>query len=118
MPFLLTPLGTDHVILLTFLSGIVILALGLLRMGIVVEFISAPVIAGFTSAAAVTIASSQVKSIFGLDIIHKAPELKEAGIVQKWAEVFRNFDSWRYADTILGIVCIVALLIMRVRGRP
>lgn len=52
--------GATYAVLLTFISGLVIMALGILRLGMVIDFISVPVIAGFTSAAAITIASSQV----------------------------------------------------------
>ena len=79
----------------------------------VIDFISVPVIAGFTSAAAITIASSQVKSVFGLEITHHAHWGGE-GILKTWAEIVENFDSMRTADTILGLVCIVILLLMRV----
>ena len=105
--------GPIYVILLTFLSGLVIMALGLLRMGMVIDFISVPVIAGFTSAAAITIASSQVKSIFGLEIVHHSEVIHE-GILKTWIEIYENFGSFRTADTVLGLVCVVILLLMRV----
>ena len=54
--------GPEYVVLLTFFTGIVILVAGFLRLGFLIDFFSLPVIAGFTSAAAITIASSQVRS--------------------------------------------------------
>merc|ERR1719291_1624021 len=48
--------GPQYAVLLTFLSGIIILLCGLLQLGFLIDFISVPVIAGFTSAAALTIA--------------------------------------------------------------
>ena len=54
--------GPAYAVLLAFLSGLVIMTMGILRLGMVIDFISVPVIAGFTSAAAITIASSQVNS--------------------------------------------------------
>lgn len=104
--------GATYAVLLAFISGLVIMALGILRLGMVIDFISVPVIAGFTSAAAITIASSQVKSIFGLEITTKA-HLWGEGILNTWADIVENFDSLRTADTILGISCIVILLLMR-----
>jgi len=104
--------GPLFVVLLTFLSGLVIMALGILRLGMVIDFISVPVIAGFTSAAAITIASSQVKSIFGLEIVHHL-DLHIEGILKTWIEIVDNFDSIRVADTLLGLGCVVILLLMR-----
>ena len=55
--------GPEYAVLLTLLSGVIILAAGLLKLGFLIDFISLPVTAGFCSAAAVTIASSQVKQL-------------------------------------------------------
>ncbi len=104
--------GPAFVILLTFLSGIIIFMFGLLKLGFVIDFISVPVTAGFTSAAAITIASGQIKEIFGLEIKHKS---HIEGIMGTWADVVDNFSSLRVADTVLGFTCIVILLLMRVR---
>ena len=48
-----------------------------------IDFISVPVTAGFTSAAAITIASGQVKSIFGLEIHHGSHSEGIAGKMRK-----------------------------------
>lgn len=53
---------------LSFLSGLITLALGLLRMGSLMNFVSHTVVVGFTAGAALLIASSQVKNFFGLAI--------------------------------------------------
>jgi sodium-independent sulfate anion transporter 11 len=55
-------------ILLTLLSGLVQFALGILNLGFLIDFIPRPVISGFTSAAAITIAFGQVKSLFGVTV--------------------------------------------------
>jgi SulP family sulfate permease len=53
---------------LALLVGGLLIALGLLRLGVLVNLLSHPVISGFTSAAAIVIALSQVKDLLGLDI--------------------------------------------------
>lgn len=55
-------------ILASLIAGVVQLLLGLFRLGFLVNFLSHPVLAGFTSAAAVIIAGSQLKHIFGIQI--------------------------------------------------
>lgn len=57
-----------YAITLSLLVGIFQLALGLLRLGVVVNFLSHPVIIGFTNAAAIIIATSQLDKIFGVRI--------------------------------------------------
>lgn len=55
-------------ILLAFIVGCLLLIMGIFRLGFLVNFLSRPVISGFTSAAALIIASSQLKHLFGLDL--------------------------------------------------
>lgn len=53
---------------LAVLTGVVQVTMGVLRLGALVNFLSVPVISGFTSAAALTIGASQVKDLLGLDV--------------------------------------------------
>lgn len=55
-------------VLLAFLSGAVLLTMGLARLGFLVNFLSHPVISGFSSAAALVIGFSQLKHLLGFDI--------------------------------------------------
>jgi len=57
-----------YAILLAILIGLFQLGLGLLRMGVLVDLLSHPVVLGFTNAAALIIASSQLDKIFGVSI--------------------------------------------------
>jgi len=57
---------------LTFLTGFFQLAMGLARMGALVNFISHSVVIGFTAGAAVLIAASQLKNFFGIEIARGA----------------------------------------------
>ena len=54
-------------ITLAFLSGLILLALGLLRLGFLANFLSHPVIAGFITASGLIIAASQLKHILGIE---------------------------------------------------
>jgi SulP family sulfate permease len=56
------------VLTLTFIAGLIQLAMGLARLGMLVNFISHTVIIGFTAGAAILIAASQIKNFFGLDM--------------------------------------------------
>ena len=53
---------------LAFLSGLILLGLGLLRLGFLANFLSHPVIAGFITASGILIAMSQVKHLLGIKI--------------------------------------------------
>lgn len=63
-------------ITLAFLSGLILLALGLFRLGFLANFLSHPVIAGFITATGIIIAASQLKNILGIDVHgHTMPDL-------------------------------------------
>jgi sodium-independent sulfate anion transporter 11 len=72
-----------------------------------VEFISFPVTAGFISAAAVTIASSQLKNLLGI---------KGSGneFLEAWKNLFENIQDTRAGDVTLGVCTLLLLLIARV----
>ena len=57
-----------YAIMLALMVGVVQLALGLLRLGVLVNFLSHPVVLGFTNAAAIIIATSQLGKIFGVQV--------------------------------------------------
>ena len=96
------------------LSGIIILICGLLQLGFLIDFISVPVIAGFTSAAALTIASGQWKSLLGVTIDADHKSHTHAGVVDYYIDIFHNISTVRYQDAILGLVCSIILLSLRV----
>jgi SulP family sulfate permease len=60
--------GMVYAAFLALLVGIFQMAIGLLRLGVLIDFLSHPVVVGFTNAAALIIGSSQVSKLFGLDV--------------------------------------------------
>ncbi|XP_018563079.1 sodium-independent sulfate anion transporter-like isoform X3 [Anoplophora glabripennis] len=104
-PFV-TSMGAAGAVLLCFLSGCIIFILGLLHLGFIVEFFSYPVIAGFTTAAALNIASSQIKSLLG--IAGKSQEFLES-----WIYVVEHIKETRKWDAVLGFTTIVFLVITK-----
>jgi SulP family sulfate permease len=66
-PLALTPdMYIAYAIALAMMVGVFQMALGLLRLGVMVDFLSHPVVVGFTNAAAIIIATSQLSEIFGV----------------------------------------------------
>ncbi|KPJ15655.1 Sodium-independent sulfate anion transporter [Papilio machaon] len=96
----------DYAILLCFLTGVVQLVMGILHLGVLIDFISVPVTVGFTSATSVIIAVSQFKGLLGL-------QFKSRGFIDTVKKVIVNIPNARLADTALGISCIIILLLMR-----
>ena len=93
-----------YAILLALLVGIFQFSLGVLKLGLVVNFISHPVVNGFTNAAALIIASSQLPKIFGV-YADKAPHHYET--------IFRILKAaWHYIHWPTLFVATLAFVIM------
>nr|CAD7589968.1 unnamed protein product [Timema genevievae] len=98
--------GPDFAVLLAFLSGCIIFLLGLFRMGFLVDFISMPVTVGFTSAAALTIASSQLKGLFGFGG-------SSNDFIGACINLVKHVHETRLWDSVLGVSTIIVLLLTK-----
>ncbi|EDX07563.1 sodium-independent sulfate anion transporter [Drosophila simulans] len=98
-------ISPDYAVLVCFLAGCIVLLLGLLNMGVLVRFISIPVITGFTMAAATTIGSAQINNIVGLT----SPS---NDLLPAWKNFFTHLTSIRLWDALLGVSSLVFLLLM------
>lgn len=98
--------GVSGLIIATFIAGILLVVMGLARLGNVIKFIPYPLIVGFTTGIAVIIFSSQVKDFLGLKM-GSVP----GDFIQKWLAYGHHFSSVNpYALAIgMGTVLIVAL---------
>ncbi|MCF8147375.1 MAG: sulfate permease [Sulfuritalea sp.] len=63
-----TPAYGAFAITLAFMSGVILLLMGFLRLGFLAHFLSHPVISGFISASGLLIAASQIKTLMGVDV--------------------------------------------------
>ncbi|GFQ68901.1 sodium-independent sulfate anion transporter [Trichonephila clavata] len=98
--------GPAYAALLTFLSGCFQLILGIFNLGFLMDFISAPVLSGFTSAAAIITAIMQLKGILGL-------KFESRGFLNTVYEFFRNISQTNFYDMAMGVSSIIFLLLLR-----
>jgi SulP family sulfate permease len=92
------------VLSLTLMAGLFQLVLSLARMGTLVNFVSHSVIVGFTSGAAVIIATSQVKNVLGL-------ELESSGnFILNWIAVSKNITAIHWPSLIITGVTLATLM--------
>uniref|UniRef100_A0A8D2MJL1 STAS domain-containing protein n=1 Tax=Zonotrichia albicollis TaxID=44394 RepID=A0A8D2MJL1_ZONAL len=101
-----------YAVLLAFLSGCIQLAMGLMRLGFLLDFISCPVIKGFTSAASITISFNQVKNILGLQGIPRQFFLQLYETLRRIGET-RSAPPALAGDAVLGLSCLAALAGLR-----
>lgn len=94
-------------ILLALMVGVIQLLMGLFRLGFLVNFLSHPVIAGFTSAAALIIGFSQLKHLLGIDIP------RSNHIHEIIGNAFSNVDAINYQTLTIGLVAIGLIVLVK-----
>jgi SulP family sulfate permease len=94
-------------VFLAFMVGAIQLTLGFLRMGFLVNFMSKPVISGFTSAAALTIIFSQLKHLLGANI----PNSNQ--FHQMIINAFNNLSDTNPFDLAIGVVGILIIVLLK-----
>jgi SulP family sulfate permease len=97
--------GLDGLILATFLSGLMLAAVGLLRLGTFIKFIPFPVTVGFTAGIAVIIFASQLKELLGLALDHEPGALLEK-IPALW-DARASFSLEAFAVSVATVVVIL-----------
>ncbi len=95
-------------ILLAMTVGIFQFSLGVLRLGLVVNFLSHPVVNGFTNAAAIIIASSQFSKFFGV-YVDKAPHHYQTMV----RVVKAAFDYTHLPTLLFGIAAVITMITLR-----
>ena len=94
-------------IFLSLFMGAIQLLLGVLKMGMVVNFLSKPVINGFTSAAAIIIAVSQIKSFAGISLSNSGT------FITKLVAVFSSLETVHIMTLLIGSISIVCILFLK-----
>jgi hypothetical protein len=96
---------------ISFLVGVTNIAMGLMRLGFVTNFLSHAVISGFTSGASVIIGMSQVKYIFGYDV-ERSDRFHEV-----LRNIFEHIEQFNWKTFLMGTCSIAALLLMKKFGK-
>lgn len=89
---------------LTFLAGVFQLVFGLARLGTLINFVSHAVIVGFTTGAALLVATGQLKHALGIDIP------SGAAFVTSWMFIFKRADHINYYELAVALVTLVVAL--------
>lgn len=98
--------GEAGLIVATLMAGVLLILLGVFKLGAVIKFIPYPIIVGFTSGIAVTIFTTQIADIFGLSF---GGEKVPGDFVGKWLLYFRHFDTINWWNTAISIISIAII---------
>ncbi len=99
--------GREALSICTIMAGVILIIMGVARMGNLIKWIPYPVTTGFTSGIAVIIFSSQVKDLFGLRMGAVPPEF-----IDKWGAYFRALPSADAATMALSAATLALLVFL------
>ena len=100
--------GEAGLIVATLMAGVILVLLGVFKLGAVIKFIPYPIIVGFTSGIAVTIFTTQIADIFGLNF---GGEKVPGDFIGKWLIYFRYFDTVNWWNVIVSIVSVFIIAV-------
>lgn len=99
--------GIQGLTIATLMAGVFLIGFGLLRLGTIIKYIPYPIIVGFTSGIAVTIFTTQIKDLLGMQIDNLPSDF-----IEKWIIYFQHIGNidWWSAMVGLASVAIIAVI--------
>ncbi|MCJ8207095.1 C4-dicarboxylic acid transporter DauA [Pseudomonas sp. RGM2987] len=97
--------GLGGLLLCTMLAGLILIALGLMRAGRLIQYIPYPVILGFTAGIGVVIATLQLKDLLGLSTAGQAHHY-----IEQLGELIVALPGARLGDSLIGASCLAVLI--------
>ena len=97
--------GLVGLMIATILAGIMLIIMGLTKMGSIIKFVPYPVIIGFTGGIALTIFSTQMNDFFGMGI-----EGVPADFIEKWICYFTNITSVNWGAFAIGLLSLLIII--------
>jgi len=98
--------GINGLIICTLMAGVMLILMGVARLGAVLKFIPYPLTVGFTAGIAVVIFSSQVKDFLGM-----RTESVPADFLEKWAVYFKNIHTLHLPTVALSLASLFIILL-------
>lgn len=98
--------GVNGLIIATFIAGVMLIIMGLARLGTIIKFIPHPLIIGFTSGIAVIIFSSQMKDFLGLQM-----GVLPADFLDKWKSYAANITSVNWYAFLIAMATVLIIII-------
>ena len=100
--------GISGLTVATLMAGVLLILLGVFKLGAVIKFIPYPIIVGFTSGIALTIFTTQIADIFGLQFNgEKVP----GDFIGKWLLYFKHFDTVNWWNAIVSFASVFIIAI-------
>ncbi len=96
--------GPQGLLVATMMAGVILVALGIGRLGGAIKFVPHPVVTGFTAGIAIIIATSQIPDLFGLRM-----EDVPADFIEKWAAYSAHWSTFNLDAVLLSAISLVII---------
>ena len=100
--------GMDGLVAATIIAGVLLILMGVFRLGTLIRFVPYTITTGFTAGIAVTIVAGQLKDLFGLTYPAGTPTIET---MDKLSAVAANFSTFNVEALIVGLVCLAVLVL-------
>ena len=97
--------GIEGLTIATLMAGLFLILFGVLHLGTIIKYIPYPIIVGFTSGIAVTIFTTQIKDLFGLQIDNVPSDF-----IEKWGCYIQHFGTIDWWSALIGIASIIVIV--------
>ncbi len=99
--------GIQGLTVATLMAGVFLILMGVLRLGTIIKYIPYPIVVGFTSGIAVTIFTTQIKDLTGMQM-----DSNPADFIEKWIAYFHNIGNIDLWSTAMGLLSILIITMM------
>ncbi len=98
--------GLHGLAIATFMAGVILVLMGLFRLGTIIKFIPYPIVVGFTAGIALTIFSTQINDFFGLGLRDIPGQF-----IPKWGVYFSNFANVSLPALATSVVSLLIIVL-------
>ncbi len=98
--------GLEGLAVATFMAGLILVALGVFRLGTVIKFIPYPIVVGFTAGIALTIFSTQINDFLGLGLKNVPSEF-----LPKWGMYLSNLGNINWTTLAVGLAALAVIIL-------
>ena len=104
--------GIQGLTIATLMAGVFLIMLGVLRLGTIIKYIPYPIVVGFTSGIAVTIFTTQVKDLLGMQM-----DTVPSDFIEKWGAYLYNIGNIDPWSALVGIASVVLIAVWPLLAR-
>jgi len=97
--------GIEGLAIATVIAGVMLILMGVLKLGTIIKFMPYPIIVGFTSGIALTIFTTQMKDLFGLTM-----ETVPADFISKWIAYGKAASTFNIWSVIVGTLSLLIII--------